>query len=200
MDLLSEDKIQDKSHISEWVTDYDKNTFSKSNGNKVKGEFYLNSSKDYSELRQSYNNTMLKNISINFGFPNTRNTYKYKNTFPLSEIPLFEQRNIFYYDKNFQLFKNKSVSKYGEKKSRNNTSLSQYLKNRNFTPQHKIITSIRKKKFLNDKEVEDIKSAKRNEKDEKDVYELEVINQVIFDEEENDGKNKKKKFFKHERI
>ena len=190
MDLLSEEKIQDKSQ-SEFIMDYDKNTFSNSNVNKAKKEFYLNSCKDYSEFRQSYNNATLKNISINFGFPNTRNTYKYKNPFPLTDIPLFEQRNVFYYDKNFQLFKNKSVSKYGEKKNKNNTTLSQYLKNRILSPQHKIITSIRKKKFLGDKEVDLKDNSKRNEKEEKDVYELEVINQVLFDEEELDGKYKK---------
>ena len=188
MDLYSEDKIQDKSQ-SENLTDYDKNTFSNSNIKKAKTNFYyLNSSQDYSEFRQSYNNTTLKNISINFGFPNTRNTYKYTNPFPLTDTPLFEQRNVFYYDKNFQLFKNKSVSKYGEKKSPNNTTLSQYLKNRICSPQHKIITSIKKKKFLGDKEV-DSRDSKKNEKE---VYELEVINQVLYDEEEPEGKSKKK--------
>ena len=198
MELSSEDKQQEKSHLSEWVMDYDKNTLLNSNPNKTKKEYFLNSCNDYSELRQSYSNTTLKNISINFGFPNTRNTYKYKNSYPLTEVPMFEQRNIFYYDKNFQLFKNKSVSKYGEKKNKNNSSLSQLIKNNKlFSPQHKIITSIKKKKYLNDEEVANIKNAKKNakneetEKDEKDIYELEVINQILYDEEESDGKNKK---------
>ena len=198
MELSSEDKQQEKSHLSEWVMDYDKNTLLNSNPNKTKKEYFLNSCNDYSELRQSYSNTTLKNISINFGFPNTRNTYKYKNSYPLTEVPMFEQRNIFYYDKNFQLFKNKSVSKYGEKKNKNNKSLSQLMRNNKlFSPQHKIITSIKKKKYLNDEEVENIKNSKKNvkneenEKDVKDVYELEVINQVLYDEDESDGKNKK---------
>ena len=110
MDFLSEDK-QDKSHISEWMIDYDKNSISNSNIIKGKKDILLRSCNDHSVLKQNYPNTQLKNISINFGFPNTINTYKYKNTFPLSDFPMFEQRNVFYYDKNFQLFKNKSVSK-----------------------------------------------------------------------------------------
>jgi len=191
MDFLSDDK-QDKSHYSEWVMEYDKNNLSNSNMNKAKKELFLNSCNDYSILKQSYSNTNLKNISINFGFPNTRNTYKYKNSFPLTDIPLFEQRNIFYYDKNFQLFKNRSVSKYGEKKTKTNTSLSQYSKNnRIFSPQHKIITSIRKKKYVNEQDLENLKNAQKKEKNEKDIYELEVINQVVYDDEDSEGKNKK---------
>ena len=111
MDSIITDRQQDKSHLSEWAMDGDRNNISNSNTNKVKQEIYLNSCNDSSELKQNYKNTQLKNISINFGFPNTRNTYKYKNTLPLSEIPMFEQRNVFYYNKDFQLFKNKSVSK-----------------------------------------------------------------------------------------
>ena len=112
MDSLIEEQQQNKSHLSEWMVDYDKHTLS----NKEKKEYFLNSCNDFSELKQSYSNTQLKNISIKFGFPNTRNTYKYQNTYSLIEFPMFEQRNVFYYDKDFQLFKNKSVSKYGEKK------------------------------------------------------------------------------------
>ena len=174
MDFLSEDK-QDKSHISEWMIDYDKNSISNSNIIKGKKDILLRSCNDHSVLKQNYPNTQLKNISINFGFPNTINTYKYKNTFPLSDFPMFEQRNVFYYDKNFQLFKNKSVSKYGEKKS---NSISHSKNSRIFSPQHKITTSIKKKKYLDDKVVD-----KKIEKSEKDIYELEVVNQVLYDDE-----------------
>ena len=195
MASLLEEKQKEKSDLSEFITDYDKTS---SNLNKAKKEFFLNSCNDYSELKQSYLNTPLKNISINFGFPNTMNTYKYKNSFPLSEVPLFEQRNVFYYDKDFQLFKNKSVSKYGEKKNKNNTSTSQISKyNRIFSPQHKIITSIKKKKYLDEIEVENIKNKAKNKidekiaKDGKDIYELEVVNQVLLDDEDPESKNKK---------
>ena len=180
MDYLPEDRVQEKSHISEWMVDYDKNTISNSNINRGKKELLLNSCLDYSQLKQNYANTQLKNISINFGFPSTRNAYKYKNSFPLSDFPLFEQRNVFYYDKNFQLFKNKSVSKYGEKKSKNNISFS-YIKNNSvLSPQHKITTTLKKKKYLDDKVVD-----KKIEKDEKDIYELEVINQVLYGDEDS---------------
>ena len=195
---ISDDTKQDKSHLSEWI-EYDKNFLSNNKNNKDKKEIFLNSCNDYSELRQSYNNTILKNISIDFGFPNTRNTYKYKRSFPLNDCPMFEQRNTFYYDKNFQLFKNKSVSKYGEPKNKNN-SLSKFNSmNKITSPQHKIITSIKKKKNVDDIDVQDYyknknnKSKNQNEK-EKDIYELEVINQVIFNETDeektkrNDGK------------
>ena len=70
--------------------DYDKNTLHNSNQNKTKKEYFLNICNDYSELWQSYCNITLKNISINFGFPNTRNTYKYNNSYPLTEVPMFE--------------------------------------------------------------------------------------------------------------
>ena len=199
MDSLFDERQQDKSHLSEWIVDSDKNTLC----NKQNREYILNSFNDYSELKQNYNNTQLKNISINFGFPNTRNTYKYQNTYSLIEFPMFEQRNVFYYDKDFKLFKNKSVSKYGEKKNKNNANLSQYSKNnRIFSPQHKIITSIKKKKYVDENGNEKALTAKKdvkNEndvKDEKDIYELEVINQVLFDDEDiilkkkgPDGKN-----------
>ena len=191
MDLLSDDKQQDKNNLSSLIIDYNKNNLSNSNINKAKQEFFLNSCNDYSEFKQNYLNTVLKNISINFGFPNTINTYKYKNSFPLTEVPLFEQHNIFYYDKDFQLFKNKSVSKYGEKKNINNTSLSKNIKNnRILSPQHKIITSIKKKKYLNEKEVENIKKLKNetDKEEQKDIYELEVINQILLDEDDLDGK------------
>ena len=45
--------------------------------------------------------------------------------------------------------------------------------------------------------LENIKNSKKNaksegnEKDAKNVYELEVINKVLYDEDESDGKNKK---------
>ena len=80
---LSEDIKQDKSHISEWI-ESDKNYLSNYKINKEKKEIFLNSSNDYSELKQSYNNTQLKNISIDFGFPNTMNSYKYKRSFPIA--------------------------------------------------------------------------------------------------------------------
>ena len=146
---LSEDIKQDKSHTSEWI-ESDKNYLSNYKINKEKKEIFLNSSNDYSELKQSYNNTQLKNISIDFGFPNTMNSYKYKRSFPIAEFPLFEQRNTFYYDKDFQLFKNKSVSKYGEGKSKNNYLSQSLPQNRIFSPQHKIITSIKKRKYLDE--------------------------------------------------
>ena len=191
---LSDDIKQDKSHTSEWI-ESDKNYLSNYKINKEKKEIFLNSSNDYSELKQNYNNTQLKNISIDFGFPNTVNSYKYKRSFPIAEYPIFEQRNTFYYDKDFQLFKNKSVSKYGEGKSKNN-NLSQSLRqNRIFSPQHKIITSIKKRKYLDENELQDSKNKsyknKKSNSKEKDIYELEIINQVIFNENEEDGKSKK---------
>ena len=181
MDLFSEGKRQDKSRISEWAFDSNKNN---KNSDKQRKSILLNSSNDYSEIKQNYD-TQLKNISINFGFPNTRNTYKYKNSFPLNEFPIFEQRNVFYYDKHFQLFKNKSVSKYGEKKDDKNKNKTQYSKtNRVFSPQHKIITSIKKKTYSDDNGPEKNNKTPKNEKD---VYELEVINQVLVDEEDMKG-------------
>ena len=211
MDFTSKDKQQDKNHLSELVRNIEKNSTSNSNGNKGRKEYFLDVANDYSELRQSYNNTMLKNISINFGFPNTINTYKYKNYYPLTEIPMFEQKNIFYYDKDFRLFKNKSVSKYGEKKNKDQNDISvNNQNNRIMSPQHKIITSIRKKKYEYDNIIKNFSNFKKTEKNEKgeknekaekndkDIYELEVINQVLYDDEEGNEKNKKNSEIEYE--
>ena len=183
MDYLLEDKQKNKSKVSAWVMDYDKNT--NSNMNKGKKELMLNSRSDYSELKQKYANTQLKNISINFGFP-SRKSYKYKNSLPLTDFPMFEQRNYFYYDKDFQLFKNKSVSRYGEK---NNNSMNKSTRNdRVLSPQHTITTSIKKKKIIDDKVVDERnKTANKNGKD---IYEVEVVNQVLYDDINNFGGKK----------
>ena len=184
MDLLYEDKQKSKNYQSGLLTDYERNTPSNQKMNNSKKGFVLNCSKGSSELKHNFcNKTQLKNISINFGFPNTRNTYKYQNTFTLEECPVFEQRNYFYYDKEFRLFKNKSVSKYGEKKDKNNKSFSHKAPDKLLSPQHKITTSIKKKKFLDDQEIEENnKNIKKEGKKEKDVYELEVVNQVLYDD------------------
>ena len=165
-------------NLTHLMTEYDKNNTSNTNLNIGKKEILLKNSNNYSLLKHNYGNGQLKNIAINFNFPNSRNTYKYKNAFPISKYPIYEQRNIFYYDKNFELFKNKSVSKYGEKKKINNASSPITRNNRLFSPQHKIMTSIKKKKLINTDE-------RNNKQNEKDVYEIEVINTVLYDDEEN---------------
>ena len=145
MDNLSDGRHPNRNHYSQLMTDYNKNSAPSTTSNKGKKEILLKSCNNYSVLKQNYGNGQLKNISINFGFPNSKNTYKYKNAFPVSRYPIYEQRNIFYYDKDFQLFKNKSVSKYGEKRNKNNASIQSTRNNRLFSPQHKIVTSIKKK-------------------------------------------------------
>ena len=181
MDLSSENKQMNKIYQSEWSMNDEKKDESNQKTNKGKRKIVLNSCHTSSELKHNMcKKSQLKNISINFGFPSTRNTYKYKNTFSLDEFPIFEQRNYFYYDRNFRLFKNKSVSKYGEKKDKNNLSFSHKIHDddRILSPQHKILTSIKKKKFVDDQEVEGNYKPSGKNKNEKDVYELEVINQV----------------------
>ena len=59
-------------------------------------EFSIKNYNNYSVLKQNFLDTQLKNISINFGFPNTLNSYDYQNSFDLLENPVFEQRNYFY--------------------------------------------------------------------------------------------------------
>ena len=147
-------------------------------------EFSIKNYNNYSVLKQNFLDTKLKNISINFGFPNTLNSYDYQNSFDLLENPVFEQRNYFYYDKNFKLFKNKSVSKYGDKKFNKKKILNPKLNNnRVLSPQHKIITSLKKKKCNEEQN--------KNINKENDIYELEVINKVLYNEDESEEKNKK---------
>ena len=151
-------------------------------------EFSLNNYNNYSVLKQNFLDTQLKNISINFGFPNTLNSYDYQNSFDLTENPFFEQRNYFYYDKDFKLFKNKSMSKYTDKNNNNNNKKiinKQINKNRVFSPQHKIITSLKKKKYTEEEKKSDLINGKN------DIYELEVINKVTYNSSDSEGKNKK---------
>lgn len=106
---------------------------------------------------------------------------------------MFEQKNTFYYDKNFQLFKNKSVSKFGDSKSKNNNNLSQSLsQNRYLSPQHKIITSIKRRKYRDENDLIELNKNKNTKPSEKDIYELEVINQVIFNETDEEGAKSKR--------
>ena len=150
-------------------------------------EFSLNNYNNYSVLKQNFLDTQLKNISINFGFPNTLNSYDYQNSFDLTENPFFEQRNYFYYDKDFKLFKNKSMSKYTDKNNNNKKKIinKKINKNRVFSPQHKIITSLKKKKYTEEEKKSDLINGKN------DIYELEVINKVTYNSSDSEGKNKK---------
>ena len=121
MDYVNKAKPQNQTHFSE-KTNFVKNIQHNSDLDIDKKEIIVDNYNNRSVLRQKYPETQLKNISINFGFPNTLNSYDYQNSYDLVENPIFEQRNYFYYDKNFQLFKNKSVSRYGDKKFKNGNS------------------------------------------------------------------------------
>ena len=188
MDSKNKAKPQIQMNYSERVK-YEKNPLQNmENNNYDKKEFTIKNYNNRSVLKQNFPDTQLKNISINFGFPNTLNSYDYQNSYDLIENPLFEQRNYFYFDKNFQLFKNKSVSRYAKK---NKTSSFQTSKKKLLSPQHQIITSIKKKKFLEENEKEEINKKPKNVNKEMDIYELEVINQVLCNEEDSEGKNKK---------
>ena len=149
-------------------------------------EFSLNNYNNYSVLKQNFLDTQLKNISINFGFPNTLNSYDYQNSFDLTENPFFEQRNYFYYDKDFKLFKNKSMSKYTDKNNNNKKKIinKQINKNRVFSPQHKIITSLKKKKYTEEEKKSDLINGKN------DIYELEVIHKVTYNSSDLEVKKK----------
>ena len=77
-------------------------------------EFSIKNYNNYSVLKQNFLDTQLKNISINFGFPNTLNSYDYQNSFDLLENPVFEQRNYFYTTKilnylKINLFQNMAI-------------------------------------------------------------------------------------------
>ena len=192
MEYVNKAKPQNQTHISEKVN-FVKNLQQNFDNDNEQKEISMNNYNNRSVLRQKFPETQLKNISINFGFPNTLNSYDYQNSYDLVENPIFEQRNYFYYDKNFKLFKNKSVSRYGDKKFKNgNNSYQGYNKqNRLFSPQHKIITSIKKKKFLDENNQVEPEQKQTKDNKEIDVYELEVINQVLYNEDDLDKKSKK---------
>ena len=139
MDVSSNIKKLEKNRISRSVDNNGKFPLNYTK-NEERKEIFINSYKDYSELKQFYKNSYIKNISIDFEFSNTKNIYNFKRTFPIEEYPMFEQRNIFYYDNNFQLFKNKTVSKFGKRK---NNSKYKSTKQNKIYPQHNIITTVK---------------------------------------------------------
>ena len=187
MNYFSNSKKQYRNQTPKWTVK-NKTDFSNHIRNKERKEIIVRKHKDFSELVQSFKNTVVRNISIDFNFPNTKNAYIYKRSFPIGECPMFEQKNIFYYDSNFQLFKNKSVSKFAKPNNKANLSTNQ---NKINNPQHNIITTIKRVKALDDstsQEHENQNDKRRNSKTiEKDIYQLEVINQVIFN---GTGENK----------
>lgn len=182
MDSLYSKGIRNKDNTFVW-TDYKDSNINNSNN-----EYLLNTNNNYSELKHNYPNTRLKNIYINFGFPRTKNSYQYQNCLSLIDYPIFEQRNIFYYDKNFKLFKNTSLSRYGERKFSTNS------KRRYYSPHHKIITTMRKTKLVDDEDLNEsvrTRSRKNKAKNALDVYELQVINQITYEDGDLDEKNNK---------
>ena len=191
MDYLNKNKPQNQTWISKKVN-HDETPIQITENDIDNNEFSINNYNNLSIFKQKFKDTQLKNISINFGFPNTLNSYDYQNKVDLIENPMFEQKNYFYYDKNFQLFKNKSVSRYGDKKNKKGKNVVQKSnKNRLYSPQHKIITSIKKKKYLDDSAQCELNKKQKTAKKEIDVYELEVINQVLYNDEDSQGKSKK---------
>ena len=80
-----------------------------------------------------------------FSINNYNNLSIFKQKFKETQFTMFEQKIISIMTKIFQLFKNKSVSRYGDKKNKKGNN-----KNRLFNPKHKIITSIKKKKYLDE--------------------------------------------------
>ena len=188
MDSKNKTKSQNQTHYSSQIGTYYIQPLQNSDNINNKKEITINNYNNRSVLKQKFLDTQLKNISINFGFPNTLNSYDYQNSYDLIENPVFEQRNFFYYDKNFNLFKNKSVSRYGDKKSKEKSLNKKDYKDRVFSPQHKIITSIKKKKYLEENDTEDKRP--KAPKKETDIYELEVINQVLLNDD-SEGKSKK---------
>ena len=193
MNLFSNYKRQSQNLKTRW-NNKNKYYSSINKKNKERKEVLVKKYKDYSELKQSFKNTLVRNISIDFRFPNTRNAYIYKRSIPIEECPMFEQRNIFYYDSNFRLFKNKSVSKLVRTSSAGNISTKQ---NKINNPEHNIITTIKRIKTLDDstsQETENENDRRKPKQVEKEIYELEVINQVIFGgtgEDKNNNENNK---------
>ena len=192
MNLFSNYKRQSQNLKTRWNNNKYYSSINKKN--KERKEVLVKKYKDYSELKQSFKNTLVRNISIDFRFPNTRNAYIYKRSIPIEECPMFEQRNIFYYDSNFRLFKNKSVSKLVRTSSAGNISTKQ---NKINNPEHNIITTIKRIKTLDDntsQETENKNDWRKPKQVEKEIYELEVINQVIFGgtgEDKNNNENNK---------
>ena len=107
-----------------------------------------------------------------FSINNYNNLSIFKQKFKETQFTMFGQKMISIMIKLFQLFKNKSVSRYGDKKNKKGKNFIQKSnKNHLFSPQHKIITSIKKKEYLDYSAQCELNKKQKTAKKEIDVYE-----------------------------
>ena len=108
-------KIKTKSKISEWILDYDKNTYSDLQKKRDNKDILIDSFNECTDLRNSLHNSLDK-IFNNLDFKNMKKIIKHDNSFTSLKFPNNEQRKILSYNGDYHLMKNNSVSKYDIKK------------------------------------------------------------------------------------
>ena len=189
----SEKKVKIKNKLSEWILDYDKNAYCDSKIDDETREILIDSFNECSDLRKSFHDS-LNNFFNNLGFSSSmKNIHKFDNSFGSSDFFIQEKRKTFGNIGDFGLIKNNSVSKFGFTKKK---KIKKKVKN-----DIKPITSIRKKMLtreeLDDEEEEEEEeyiNKKKKEKIEKDKYELDIINKMVY------GDIEKKDYNEDQRI
>ena len=82
MDYINKNKPQNQTWISKKVN-HDETPIQITENDIDNNEFSINNYNNLSIFKQKFKDTQLKNISINFGFPNTLNSYDYQNSVDL---------------------------------------------------------------------------------------------------------------------
>ena len=168
----SKNNRDQKTRLSEWILDYDKNAYCDNKINNESREVLIDSFNECSDLRKSFHDS-LQNFFNNFGFSaSMRNIHNLDNSFTSFDNAFQEKRKTFGYIGDFGLVKNNSYTKLGKKKKKI------------FNEMKKPITSIRKKMlpkggFDDDDDFEEEENKKR-EKMEKDKNDLDIINQMVY--------------------
>ena len=104
MDYINKNKPQNQTWISKKVN-HDETPIQITENDNDNNEFSINNYNNLSIFKQKFKDTQLKNISINFGFPNTLNSYDYQNSVDLIENPMFKQKIISIMTKIFNYLK-----------------------------------------------------------------------------------------------
>ena len=175
MDEPVDNRPKKRKNLSQWILAYDKNAYCDSKIEEDDRELLIDSFNECSDLRKSFHDS-LKNLFSNFGFSRMQDSIQFENSFNSTKYPKFGLRKSYYYDGDLKLFKNNSVSKFHIKKK---------AKQQNNKNKKKTINTLRKKMFPQGEEFEDFQKDSKKVKTEKDLYELEIINKMIF---ENKGK------------
>ena len=170
-------KIKTKSKISEWILDYDKNTYSDLQKKRDNKDILIDSFNECTQLRKSLHNS-LDNIFNNLEFKNIKKIIKHDNSFTSLKFPNNEQRKILSYKRDYHLMKNNSVSKYDIKKQSVFSESNNYIK-----PERKYFIT----QHNQNEDVDVDTNPNQIETNGQKTYELKMIKKITYNNNEKDG-------------